>query len=223
MIIKAVIFDRDGVLTDIDLATAVQYFQSLLPISIEALQIRFTEWGIQFGHPTNNEEETQFWVGFWETLADELELSADVRQELHQFNYTKFMKPFPEARQAMLVAKEYGLKIGVLSNFKLASLPASLTAVGLAEFVDEACAAPVIGVSKPDPQAYLTIAKRLNVSPESCLFFDDIPELVNGAKAVGMHAYLVDRMLDKHDIQAHTVHDLSAVASILQEMATKHL
>lgn len=216
--ISAVIFDRDGVLTDFDIPSAVQYFSSLLPIDLQAIEKRWHSWGMTVGFPRNLAEETQFWYGFWEQISDDLDLSSEVRTQLHQVDYTQFMKPFPDAQEALLIAREKQLKTGVLSNFTLASLTKSLTAVGLAEFVDEACAAPVIGASKPDPKAYLTITQRLGVKPEECLFFDDEIECVAGATAVGMQAYLVDRHRSGNDLAASIVQDLSALSTILNTL-----
>ena len=53
--------------------------------------------------------------------------------------------------------------------------------------------AAVIGFSKPRPEAYLAMARALGVAPEACLFVDDRPECVEGARQVGMRAWLLDR------------------------------
>ncbi|MFT4150636.1 MAG: HAD family phosphatase [Paracoccaceae bacterium] len=41
---------------------------------------------------------------------------------------------------------------------------------------------------KPDPRIFLTLCDRAGVTPESCLFIDDSPRNVEGARAVGMDA-----------------------------------
>lgn len=211
----AVIFDRDGVLTDFDLGGAAAYFESLLPLSVPELAERWQQWGVQVGFPRSTAEEAAFWQGFWRGLAEELALPPAVQMQLQQVEYTRFMRPFPDARAALLTARRHGLQTGVLSNFTLASLVDSLTAVGLADLIDEACAATVIGVSKPHPEAYLTICRTLGVSPAHCLFFDDEPVCVQGARQVGMAAYLVDRQRPDHDLAAGIVRDLTAVPLLL--------
>lgn len=45
-----------------------------------------------------------------------------------------------------------------------------------------------LGVRKPEPAAFLDIARRIGLPPEAILFFDDTLENVHGARAVGMHA-----------------------------------
>jgi FMN phosphatase YigB (HAD superfamily) len=51
----------------------------------------------------------------------------------------------------------------------------------------------VIGYAKPSPLAYQHITNALSVAPHECLFFDDEQSCVDGARAVGMIAHLVDR------------------------------
>ena len=45
-----------------------------------------------------------------------------------------------------------------------------------------------VKMMKPDPGIYLHAATLAECSPEECLFIDDLPENVEGARAVGMHA-----------------------------------
>ncbi|HUM69552.1 MAG TPA: HAD-IA family hydrolase [Chloroflexota bacterium] len=214
----AVIFDRDGVLTDFDLQGAAAYFESLLPLSVPELAGRWQQWGATVGFPGNKAEEAAFWQGFWQGLAEELKLPPPVLTQLQQVEYTRFMRPFPDARGALLAVRQLGLQTGVLSIFTLASLADSLTAVGLADLIDEACAATVIGVAKPHSEAYLTICRALGVSPAHCLFFDDEALCVQGARAVGMQAYLVDRQRHDHDLDAGIVCDLTAVPLLLSSI-----
>lgn len=215
--ISAVIFDRDGVLTQFDMAAGVAYFESLLPINIEDLTTRWQKFGEVNGFPRNLPEEKEFWHNFWESLADDLQLSPLIRSELHRIDYKRYLQPYADARPALLTARELRLRTGVLSNFTLASLEASLTAVGLADLVDIACAAPVIGVSKPEAAAYETIMSKLAVQPDTCLFFDDEKPCIEGARKLGIHAYLVDREMKQHDLANNKVRNLSALVDILKE------
>ena len=213
---RAVIFDRDGVLADFDYKAAAAYFRPLLPISLEQLGERWRSWGDREGFPASLAEEEQFWRQFWSELADELALSDDVREKLLHLDYTEFFVPFPDARPALLTARRKGLAVGVLSNFSLASLDASLEAIGVADLVDVAAAATVIGVAKPEAQAYLTVTEALGVPPEQCIFFDDERPCVDGAAATHLAAYLVDRRRADHHLPSGIVRDLSALDLILE-------
>ncbi|HXF63765.1 MAG TPA: HAD family hydrolase [Caldilineaceae bacterium] len=216
MTLRAVIFDRDGVLTDFDLVKATHFFAPRVPLSLWELSDRWEAWGRQVGFPRSPAEEAAFFRGLWDSLCDELRLAPTVRADLHSFDYTTCLTPYPDARPALEAARAAGLRIGVLSNFSLASLEASLAATGLASLVDVACAATVIGAAKPAPEAYRIAAGRLGVQPEECLFFDDEELCVAGARRVGMAAYRVDRKRQAHDLAAGIVAGLSAVPQLIQ-------
>ena len=43
-----------------------------------------------------------------------------------------------------------------------------------------------VGLRKPEPEIYLLTAERLGLTPEDCVFVDDLKINVRGAVAVGM-------------------------------------
>jgi putative hydrolase of the HAD superfamily len=211
---SAVIFDRDGVLVDVDMDAAARLFPPELPLTVAEVGQRWNAWGQRQGFPRSLNEEATFMRAFWDAIGEELALPPAVRSALYAVDYTSVLVPFPDARPALENARQKGLKTAVLSNFALASLDASLAAVGLMDLIDLAAAASVIGVSKPEPAAYLTVTGRLGVTPDTCLFFDDSPQHVAGARALGMHAYLVDRRA-RDDLANHVVRDLTALPALL--------
>jgi putative hydrolase of the HAD superfamily len=212
MAVKAIIFDRDGVLTYFDIAAATAFFQPLLPFSLAEIAERWAKWGRKVGFPGTLVEEQRFFQGFWDAVAEELHLAPTTREQLHQFEYTSTMRPFADARPMLQAVRTHGLRIGVLSNFSLASLDTSLTAVGLADLIDVTCAATVIGAAKPAPEAYLIASRALGVQPSECLFLDDEIACVEGGRAVGMRAYLVDRQRTEHALAESILCDLTAIS-----------
>lgn len=213
--VQAVIFDRDGVLTYFDQEAAMAYFRPLVPVGIAELARRWRQWGLVVGFPSSVEAELLFWQGYWDQLCTDLDLAPDVRAELQSFDYTTVIRAYPDARPALLYARSRGLRIGVLSNFSLATLEESLQAAGLADLIDVSCAAPVIGASKPDSAAYLAILSRLDVVAEAALFFDDEAPCVVGARAVGLRAYQVDRTGVFHDPADGIIPDLVMLPALL--------
>ena len=75
MCYQAVIFDRDGVLTYFDPALIGQRLAPLLPISVQALVLRWDDWGDLHGFPTTPEEEHELVDLFWRDLSREFDLS----------------------------------------------------------------------------------------------------------------------------------------------------
>lgn len=213
--IRAVLFDRDGVLTDFDLAGATAFFEPLLPISIFALAARWQEAGAQHGFPRSLAEERVFFDHFWAQAADEFNLNADQRAALLGLDYTRFVVSYPEVMGVLGQLRDQNLRLGVLSNFTLASLDQSLVSAGLAGYFDVICAAPVIGFSKPAAQAYQIALDALQVTARECLYFDDEKECVAGARRLGLAAYLVDRRAAADDWPAGLVTSLRSAPELV--------
>ena len=78
-------------------------------------------------------------------------------------------------------------KIGMLSNVAANWLDKMFSPEQVALF-DAKVLSYELGVIKPDPLTYRTIAERLGVLPEECLFVDDQIRYCEGAQAIGMQA-----------------------------------
>lgn len=78
-------------------------------------------------------------------------------------------------------------KIGLLSNAGENWLD-ELFGKEYAALFDEVALSYEMGATKPEPVTYETIATRLGVLPEECIFVDDQERFCVGAEAVGMQA-----------------------------------
>lgn len=100
----------------------------------------------------------------------------------------------PEAERLIRDAQAAGLKIGALTNDGVGINGRGFFAgVPLIATFDAFCDAQAYG-GKPAPGAYLNAASELGVAPEEVVFLDDMTYCVDGARAVGMLAVLVDPM-----------------------------
>lgn len=139
-----------------------------------------------------------------------------MREALQCFRLADFVHAYPDARPALERIRNAGRRIGVLSNNTiLLGSRELLSFVGLDDFVDVALTAQSLGVSKPDPLAYRRAAAALDVELDECCFFDDRREWVTAARALGIHAFQVDRQRDEHDFALGIVNSLEALDSIL--------
>ena len=95
-------------------------------------------------------------------------------------------------------------RLGILSNSFVGAREREQAAYGFGDLVDEVVYSHEIGVSKPDPRAYEITCERLQVRPADCLFVDDGPACVEGARAAGMRAIRhVDNARTIAAIRAH--------------------
>lgn len=213
MSIEAVVFDRDGVLVEIDQARFAAEVLQRVPLDRAELE---QHWRCFLGRRvvTDAANETRVMAAFLASLAAELGLDAGALADL---DYASAVRAFPEAREALVAARRAGVRVGVLTN-NTAAVSASrmLEVAGLGDLVDVAFTSQMIGAGKPDPTSYSVVAAALGSPASACLFFDNARLAVEGARAVGMHAWEVDRTRADHDIAGGIVRDLTAVASILR-------
>jgi putative hydrolase of the HAD superfamily len=99
----------------------------------------------------------------------------------------------PAAVALMDDTRAAGRPLGVLSNDAYTFVGPAFFA-GRPEFadLDAFVDSTEIGVRKPAPEAYLAAAGALATPPDRIVFLDDTPACVEGARAVGMTALLVD-------------------------------
>lgn len=93
------------------------------------------------------------------------------------------VQPEPRMIEAVRRARRSGLKTGLISNTW-----GPLAADPVTDLFDVEVRSGEEGLRKPDPEIYRLAAKRLGVAEEDCVFVDDIPANVEGARAVGMWA-----------------------------------
>ena len=100
----------------------------------------------------------------------------------------------PEAASLIREAQRAGLKIGALTNDGVGiNGRGFFDSIPIIARFDAFADAQAFG-GKPAPEAYLHAADELGVAPDEVVFLDDTPSCVDGARAVGMWAVLVDPM-----------------------------
>ena len=79
-----------------------------------------------------------------------------------------------------------GVRVGVLSN-SWGSHPFDPYApFGLDKRFDAVAISDQMGLRKPEPEIFLRTAKLLELSPEACVFVDDVARYLEPARALGM-------------------------------------
>jgi putative hydrolase of the HAD superfamily len=109
-----------------------------------------------------------------------------------------------------------GTKTALLSNCSHSTRPI-VDRLKLEEEFDEILLSFEVGVHKPDPGIYREALRRLgDVPPERAVFVDDQPAYCDGAAALGIETFLIDRSGDgAPDLNGHRViRDLRALLSV---------
>ncbi len=79
-------------------------------------------------------------------------------------------------------------RIGLLSNTNPLDFDAEIAKVEVFPLFDAVTVSFRLGVMKPDPRIYLEAVGKLGLSPAQCIYIDDIPSYVDGARVCGLHA-----------------------------------
>ncbi|OCA76437.1 HAD family hydrolase [Chryseobacterium artocarpi] len=181
MVVKAVIFDMDGVLVD------SEGFWAKAELDV------FSSYGAQVTDDLatqtkymTTKEVTEFWHGRfpWENLdvpTVEQEVVSKVIELIQSEDCTmsgiqEFIKD--------LKSKEY--KIGLATNAPLRVADAVLEKLQIRSLFDSVHSSEFEEQGKPHPAVYLTSARQLGISPEHCIAVEDSHSGLKAAKAAGM-------------------------------------
>jgi putative hydrolase of the HAD superfamily len=124
-------------------------------------------------------------------VMSELGLDADRATALAVLADAVVIRAYPDAPGTLAWARSHGLLTAVVSNGDW-SLPEVLSQAGL--LVDAVVDSATAGAAKPDPAIFHAALARLGVSAQDALHVGDDPRSdVNGARAAGIDALLLDR------------------------------
>ena len=175
---KAYLFDCDGTIAD------------SMPLHYVAWRSTLAEWNCEF-----TEEVFYAWGGMpvaeiIATLNQRHGLKMPVedvsrRKEELYFAALPQLRAVPEVLEH--IEDQHGqIPFAVVSGSTRDSVVASLESLKILDRFDTLVCAGDYAKSKPDPEPFLTAARRLGVAPESCLVFEDTDMGVQAATAAGM-------------------------------------
>ena len=122
------------------------------------------------------------------------EATDDALAELHEYHrqHNLWESVPDEVPPALAALKRLGLPLAVASNAN-GTVRAKLTRLGLAGWFDLVIDSQELGVEKPDPALFAFALERLGVPAEATVHVGDFFHIdVMGARAAGLHAWLLD-------------------------------
>jgi putative hydrolase of the HAD superfamily len=176
------LFDIGNVLLDFDLPTLQKNIVAASKIDLPALQ---RDW--------NNAALIAVETGkidprrYYETFARDIGLSWKYEEWIEEWAGIYTINPV--GYELFLALHRRGRRVSMLSNLAAyhtiaieGKFPDFFTRGGPRVFSYE------VGFRKPDIRIYQAACETLGTPPDRCLFLDDMPENVAGARALGIHA-----------------------------------
>jgi beta-phosphoglucomutase-like phosphatase (HAD superfamily) len=233
MVVKAVIFDMDGVLTDSEWFIA------------EAGRLMFLEkHGTRVTHedflPFVGMGENRFLGGVAEKYAvGDFDIDRDKKRtyEIYVDIIKGKLKPLPGAIEFVRGCRDRGFRTALATSTDYIKMKANLEAIGLCGPVRESCPGTEAGFAgespsesafdalvngldverrKPFPDIFLLAADRMGVEPACCWVIEDSMGGIAAAKAAGMRCLALLTTFPEAEIRASgaelVAKDLSAVS-----------
>jgi len=179
--LKAVLFDMDGVLVDSE--------EYICQAAIEM----FREKGIlaqpEDFIPFVGSGENRYIGGVAEKYNFALNLERDKARtyEIYDRIVSNKLNPLPGVLEFIAVCRRKGLKTAVATSADEIKMNINLREMGIpAETFDATVNGLQIERKKPFPDIYMKASKMLGVEPGECLVVEDAPNGVEAAKAAGM-------------------------------------
>lgn len=135
---------------------------------------------------------------YWQRRCDEFaELTGEPAQMpafmAHLYGGTQEELTRASARELLRDAKAAGIPAGLLTNdlrsFHDQEWVDKMSVIAEFDYMVEG---RTDGVMKPDPRAYTLMVERMGVTPEECVFIDDQPVNLEGARSIGMQTVHLD-------------------------------
>lgn len=198
--VSAVLFDLDGVLVESRVATERVWLDWALKNGIDEVALRSAMHGVRSADVVR-------------ALRPDLDAVAESEEiERRQAEDVNGLAAIPGAVAALAAVR--GDRVAVVTSGTRALALARLAAVGIEPpavmvFADD------VARGKPDPEGYLTAARRLGADPAEALVVEDAPPGIEAARAAGMATVAVPSTHAPHEL-----HRADVVLGSLEELLT---
>lgn len=215
---KAIILDMDGVIINSE------------PVHFDVDQALLKKLGVKM-----SKEELGVFVGntdhyMWSTLKERFNLEAAV-EEIIEMKKEMFVEKFDEIelmdnfKELMFSLYNEGYPMAIASSNNRKIVNKVVKKFGLNKYMKFIISGEEVNKGKPDPEIFLTAAKKINVNPECCLVIEDASNGVKAAKAAKMkcvgleNIYSGNQDLSEADLVINNLAELDL--NIIKELFAK--
>jgi len=184
---KAFLFDLNGTMIN-DMEFHLQVWNKILN---EDLKAGLTKEQVKYQMYGKNHEllDRVFGKG---TLSEEtIATYSQRKEELYQEVYRPYMELIPGLNDLFKNATDSGISMAIGSAATRFSIDFVLDALDIRSYFGAIVGAEDVIESKPNPEVFLKAARLLNVKPEECIVFEDVPKGAEAALNAGMRAIIL--------------------------------
>ena len=120
--------------------------------------------------------------------AEALDLDDAALAELMDDAWSEYVGTLNEELARWFAGLRPRYRTGILSNSFVGAREREQALYGFEEMCDVIVYSHEVGWMKPDARIYRAVCRQLGVVPEDAVLLDDVPENIEGARAVGMRA-----------------------------------
>mgnify|MGYP002624372532 CR=1 FL=1 len=212
--IKAVIFDMDGVLLD----TESLCFECWRRAGNErGLDDADEAYRLCIGSNTNDTMDILH--KRYGSAFDAWGFYARTGELFHIVEAEQGLALMPYVTECLTALKEAGYRLAVASSTRSEAVHRQLSAAGIIGYFETITCGDTVKHSKPAPDIYLKACESLHLAPEDCLAVEDSPNGVRSASVAGLRCVMVpDQIQPSEEIRAlawKVVEDVRGVAGLL--------
>ncbi|WP_079513962.1 HAD family hydrolase [Rossellomorea marisflavi] len=189
--IKAVVFDFDGLIIDTEYAL-YESFCELLNMSPSEMPIK--EYATYIGTDSGDLYE------FIRTKSRHPISIEELMKKSHALHKGKLEEPVSRdgVTEYLEDAKKSGLKIGLASSSNRKWVDTFLGKLDLLHYFDSIQTADDVEKVKPDPALYQNVISRLGINPSEAIAFEDSLNGSKAAIAAGLNCVIVTNRITEH-------------------------
>lgn len=227
MKIKAILFDKDGTLIDVN-RTWIPLYREMLSSEFKVSPDVADELLARAGYDKTSDSffagstlaggTTKQLVGIW---WPELNVKEQAAKALHIDRHyaplaRQYLKPLMDLAPVFTALQSLGLRLGVATNDSAFSATGQMKKLAVDHFFDSIIGADSVEVPKPSGQMIVRFAKSAGVHPSEIAMvgdnIHDLEEAKNGGAGLGIGVLTGNAM--RHDIEHAADHVLESVAEL---------
>jgi sugar-phosphatase len=193
--IKAIIFDMDGLLVDSE-----PYWKIAEKICFGKLGLTLTDELLRQVMGFRLTEVVEHWYNYQPWGEKNFEaVEADVLETVKQL-IIENANALPGVIQTLEFCKNNGYKIALASSSAMSLINVVVDKLNIRHYFDLLVSAEFEPYGKPHPSVFLTTAQKLNVLPTECLVFEDSVNGMIAAKAARMKCFVVPELEKQEEL-----------------------